>query len=99
MTLEQKQTLKEFGLHRADVMQGRLEALQAELADMERDYLTIIEAQDAEQQPDVTRLVEALERFIEWYEPLRLGDEPAFQFYDMSKKALAKYNEMMGDKK
>ena len=61
MTLEQKQTLKEFGLHRADVMQGRLEALQAELADMERDYLTIIEAQDAEQQPDVTQLVEALE--------------------------------------
>lgn len=39
---------------------------------------------------------ETLERFVEWYELLNLRNEPSFQFYDRSKKALAKYNDVMG---
>ncbi len=43
----------------------------------------------AEQQPVVSALAEALECFVEWYEQVNLRNEPCFQFYDKSKKALA----------
>lgn len=46
--------------------------------------------QPAEQKPapDVSALVEALEKMVKWYENTSLGDNPAFQYYDLAKKAL-----------
>lgn len=47
--------------------------------------------QPAEQQTDVAQLVVALERMVKWYENISLGNNPAFQYYDLAKKALAAY--------